>query len=144
MTSDALPGRLPLLALTKAARDTSLEFTAGAEAVPAAVPLVAWAASNKPPAARARAPRAGGLVGRVGRNRLGSLGEARDGHRPLTPTPPAARLVQQDAPDVGIRGVRLPDPGPVLVGLDERVLHEIVGEVPVTAHERSALMQQRA
>jgi len=31
----------------------------------------------------------------------------------------------------------------VLVGLDERVLHEIVGQVPVTAQEISALMQQR-
>jgi hypothetical protein len=31
----------------------------------------------------------------------------------------------------------------VLVSLDERVLHEIVGEVPVTAQEISALMQQR-
>jgi hypothetical protein len=31
----------------------------------------------------------------------------------------------------------------VLVGLDERVLHEIMGEVPVTAQEVGALMQQR-
>ena len=60
MTSDALPGSGPLLALMTAARDISLDFTAGAReaVVPAAVPPVPWTAANRPPAARTAAPAA--------------------------------------------------------------------------------------
>jgi hypothetical protein len=83
------------------------------------------------------------LVGRIRGNRLACLGETRDGHDSLAPAPPGADLVQQDAPNVGVGVVRLPDARPVLVGLDERVLHEIVGKVPVTAQEVRAAMQGR-
>jgi hypothetical protein len=79
------------------------------------------------------------LVRDVGDGDLGMVGAGAHGQSAVA-LPVPVELVDQDAPDVGVLVVGSLYPPPVAEGLDECLLHQIVGQVPVAAQQVCSAM----
>src|SRR5690606_808230 len=62
---------------------------------------------------------------------------------PAPPAPPGEELVDHHLADVAVGDVQLPDPAPPHVGTGQDLLHDVVGEVPVTGEHRGETQQRR-
>ena len=84
------------------------------------------------------------LVRDVGDGDLGAVGVGAHGQAAIA-SPVPLELVDQDALDVGVLVVGPLHPPPVAEGLDERLLDQVAGQMPVAAEQiRGAMQRSRA